>query len=428
MFQHIKIPARTALATSVIAASAWALAMPAVADAVSDFYKGKNVSIYVGFPPGGGYDAYSRAVAQRMGQHIPGKPSVIVRNMPGASGLRAANFIYNSAPKDGTAMGVFSAGTAFAPLFANKKANFDTAKFSWIGNIERSQGTCAVWHESGLRTFDDILKQPVIFGAGGVTGVQSEFPRGFNALLGSRIQVIHGYAGGTGALLAMKRGEVMGGCAFALSTLKSVRRKDWKEGRLIVVVQLAINKIPELKGVPHIFDYAKNDKDRAVMELIYGRQTLGRPLAAPPNQPKARTAALRTAFMKTMTDPAFVKGASGRRKLNIDPMSGEEVDKLVARFMSYPGDVVMRAREAMRVGKVTKVKLKKLAGTIEKLSKKRVTVQGDDGKTHVFKLHSRRSKVKIGGKKAKTKALKVGMACSFRHYGEKDLAKNITCK
>ena len=401
---------------------------PAWAAGVADFYKGKNVSIYIGFPPGGGYDAYARAVAQHLGNHIPGKPRVIPRNMPGASGLRVANFIYNKAPKDGTAMGVFTSGALFSPMFGNKKAKFEPAKFSWIGNVEQSQGACAVWHKSGLKTFDDILKQPVIFGAGGTTGVQSEFPRGFNALLGARIQVIHGYAGGTGALLAMKRGEIHGGCAFQISTLKSVRRADWKAGRLIVVVQVGLKKAPEFKDVPHIYDYAKSPEDRKVMELIYSRVTLGRPFAAPPAQPKARTEALRTAFMATMTDPAFIKSASGRRKLNIDPMSGAEVDKLIARFMSYPKDVVARARAAMKIGKIKKVKLKKLKGTIAKLTKKRINVKGADGKMHTFKLHKRRSKVKIAGKKAKTKALKAGMACSFRHYGEKDLVKRITCK
>jgi tripartite-type tricarboxylate transporter receptor subunit TctC len=401
---------------------------PASAAGTADFYKGKVISIYVGNYPGGGYDAYSRALARDMGKHISGKPNLIVRNMPGASGLRAANFVYNTAPRDGTVMGVFAAGAVFAPLFGNKKAKFYTDKFSWIGNMERSIGTCAVWHTSGLRTFDQILNQPVIFGASGTTGTQSEFPRGFNALLGARIQVIHGYAGGTGTLLAMQRGEVQGGCATSLSTLKSVRRKDWKSGRLIVVVQLGLNKHPDLKGVQHVHDYAKSKSDKAVLELIYGRQTLGRPVAAPPAQPRVRTEALRAAFMATMTDPASVSSASGRRKLNIDPMNGAEVDRLIARFLSYPKDVVARARKAMKTGKVKKVKLKKLAGTIAKLTKKRIKVKGSDGKMHTFKLHSRRSKVKIGGNKAKTKALKTGMACTFRHYGEKDLVKRITCK
>lgn len=427
MFHSMTAFRPAAMAAAILGALASTGTGTAAAAGVADFYKGKSVSIYIGFPPGGGYDAYARIVAQFMGRHIPGKPRIIARNMPGASGLRVANFIYNTAPKDGTAIGVFTSGALFSPLFGNNKAKFEPAKFSWIGNVERSFGACAVWHESGLRTFDDILTQPVIFGAGGATGVQSEFPRGFNALLGARIQVIHGYAGGTGVLLALKRGEVQGGCAYQLSTLKSVRRDDWKSGRLIVVVQLAKEKVPEFKGVPHIYDYAKTPEDKKVMELIYSRVTLGRPFAAPPAQPKARTKALRTAFMATMTDPAFVKGAA-RRKLNIDPMSGAEVDKMVAHFMSYPKDIVARARAAMKIGKIKKVKLKKLAGTIAKLTKKRIKVKGADGKMHTFKLHKRRSKVKIGGKKAKTTALKTGMACTFRHYGEKDLVKRITCK
>ena len=193
------------------------------------------------------------------------------------------------------------------------------------------------------------------------------------------------------------------------------------------MVQNGFEKSSALKGVPHIYDYAKSEDDRKAMELIYGRQTLGRPIAGPPALPADRTKALRAAFMATMKDPAFLKGAA-RRKLNIAPMSGEEVDKLIARFLSYPPSIVARARKALEIGKVTNVKLKKLVGTIAKLSKKRIEVKGDDGKMHTFKLHKRNSRVKIAGEKAKTSALKVGMACVFRHYGEKDLVRNLDCK
>ncbi|MDH3239033.1 MAG: hypothetical protein OEO83_00060 [Alphaproteobacteria bacterium] len=427
MFKDIRNSARGALALSVFAASAWALVAPAAADAVGDFYKGKSISLVIGFPPGGGYNSYARTVGAHISNHIPGSPKVIIKNMPGASSLRAANYIYNSAPRDGTAMGAFSAGSLFSPLFGNKKARFDTAKFTWIGNMERSIGTCAMWHTSGIKSVKDIIARPSIFGASGATGVLSEYPRAMNALIGTRAQVIHGYAGGTGVLLAMQRGEVQGSCAMALSTLKSVRLGDWQSGRLIVIVQNGFEPTPELKGVPHIYDFARNEEDRKAMELIFGRQTLGRPLAAPPSLPPERAKALRAAFMATMKDPAFLKHAK-RRKLNIAPMSGDEVDQLVARFLSYPKNVVARASKALEIGKITKVKLKKLAGTIAKLSKKSISVQGEDGKTHVFKIHNRRSKVTVGGKKAKTKALKVGMACDFRHFGEKDLATKITCK
>jgi tripartite-type tricarboxylate transporter receptor subunit TctC len=413
-------------AAGLIAATAIG-ANPANSAGVADFYKGKSISLVIGFPPGGGYNAYARTIGGHISRHIPGNPSIIVRNMPGASSLRAANYIYNSAPRNGRAIGAFSAGTVFSPLFGNKKARFETAKFTWIGNVEKSIGTCAVWHTSGIKSIKDIIGRPSIFGASGATGVLSEYPRAMNTLIGARAQVIHGYAGGTGVLLAMQRGEVHGSCAMALSTLKSVRRGDWESGRLIVLVQVGIDKQPELKGVPHIYDFATSDEDRKVMEVIFGRQALGRPLAAPPAVPADRTKALRKAFMATMTDPAFLKEVK-RRKLSVAPMSGEEVDKLIATFYSYPKNVIARASKALAIGKITKVKLKKLKGSIAKLSKKRIKVTGGDGKTHTFKLHKRRTKVKVAGKQAKTNALKTGMSCTFRHYGEKDLVRRISCK
>ncbi len=427
MLKSNNLYARAALVASIIAGSVWAGAQPAAADAVADFYKGKRISLIIGFPPGGGYNAYARTVGAYISNHIPGNPRIVVKNMPGASSLRAANYIYNAAPRDGTAMGAFSAGSLFAPLFGNKKARFKTDKFTWIGNIERSTGTCAVSKASGIKSIKDIIGRPSIFGASGATGVLSEYPRAMNSLIGTRAQVIHGYAGGTGVLLALQRGEVQGSCAMALSTLKSVRRADWESGRLVVIVQLGFKKMPELKGVPHIYDFARSEDDRKAMELIFGRQTLGRPIAAPPALPADRAKALRAAFVTVMKDPAFLAHAK-RRKLTIAPMSGEEVDQLVARFLSYPEKIVKRASKALAIGKITKVKLKKLKGTIAKLSKKRITVKGADGKSHVFKLHARRTKVKLGGKKAKTKALKVGMSCSLRHYGEKDLVRRINCK
>ncbi len=217
------------LTASLLAAATLAGGQPAQAS-VADFYKGKRVAIYVGNHPGGGYDAYSRLLARNIGRHIPGKPGTVVRNMPGAAGIRLANYLYNSAKKDGTEIGVFASSSAFAPLFGVKKARFKIEKFTWIGNIDQTTGTCTAWHTSGFKTFDDILSKPSIFGATGPTGVNSEHPRGFNAMLGAKVKVIHGYPGSTGVLLAMKRGEVQGGCGFALWSLKARRRREWKSG------------------------------------------------------------------------------------------------------------------------------------------------------------------------------------------------------
>jgi tripartite-type tricarboxylate transporter receptor subunit TctC len=416
-------PLLTGLAA--IAASA-AFSAAATAD-VMGFYKGKRVAIYVGNHPGGGYDAYTRLLARNIGRHIPGSPGTVVRNMPGAAGVRLANYLYNSAKKDGTEIGVFASSSAFAPLFGNKKAKYEINKFTWIGNIDQTTGTCTAWHTSGFKTFDDLLKSSALFGATGPTGVNSEHPRGFNALVGTRIKVIHGYPGSTGVLLAMKRGEVQGGCGFALSSLKARRRKEWKSGKLRVLVQTGFKKHPELAGIPHIYDYVKTDEDKKVLDLIYGRHILGRPLAAPPGIPGDRAKALRAAFMATMKDPEFIKGAK-KQHLPIEPWDGEQVHKIIDQFLNYPPEVIKKARATMEIGKVVKVKLKKTDGKIVKVSRRKIQVMDGGGKKYTFKVSGRRSKITVGGKKAKKKALKAGMSCSFQHFGDGDVAKKIACK
>ena len=423
---HSRLGVARLAAAALLGAGTLALAGNAQA-AVADFYKGKRISIFVGNHPGGGYDAYTRLLGRNIGRHIPGNPRVLVRNMPGAAGILLANYLYNSAKKDGTEMGVFASSSAFAPLFGVKKAKFKIEKFTWIGNIDQTTGTCTAWHTSGFKTFDDLLKRPAIFGATGPTGVNSEHPRGFNALFGAQIKVIHGYPGSTGVLLAMKRKEVQGGCGFALSSLKARRRSEWKSGKLVVLVQTGFKKHPDLAGVPHLYDYVKTDEEKKVLDLIYGRHILGRPLAAPPNIPADRTKALRAAFMATMKDPEFLKGAKIQH-LPVQPWNGEQVHKIINQFLNYPPAVIAKARAAMEIGKVVKVKLKRLEGTITKVSKKKIKVKDQAGKVYTFKVSGRRSKISIGGKKAKKKALKVGMSCAFRHFGDGDIAKNIKCK
>ena len=256
----------------------------------------------------------------------------------------------------------------------------------------------------------------------------SQHPRGFNALLGTKIKIIHGYPGSTGVLLAMKRGEVEGGCGFALSALKAARRQEWKSGKLRILIQTGKNKSPELAGVPHLYDMAKDDHERMVMDLIYGLHTFGRPVAAPLGLPKKPTQLLRAAFMATMKDAQFLKQAA-KLHLPINVWSGERLQKEIAAYVNYPASVIARARQAQQPGKILKVKLKKLAaGTIEKIGKKKITVKDNAGKSYVFKISGRRSKVKIAGKKSKTKALMVGMNCDFRYFAVEDLAPGIDCK
>ena len=417
-------PLAAALVGGLIAAGATA---PAIG-AGEGYYKGKTVRINVGFHPGGGYDTYARLVARHIGRHLPGNPSVLTINFPGAGSLRLANYIYNRAPKNGLEVGIFASSAAFAPLYLVKQAKFETDKFTWIGNIDQSIGTCTAWHKSGITSFEDLKKREVIYGSSSPTSVASQHPRGFNAMLGTKIRIIHGYPGSTGVLLAMKRGEVEGGCGFALSSLKARRRQEWKSGDLRILIQTGKKKAPELAGVPHLYDMAKDDHERQVMDLIYGLHTFGRPVAAPPGLPRKPTELLRTAFMATMKDAKFLKEAA-RLHLPINPWDGARLQKEIATFVNYPASVIAAARQAMKPGKILKVKLKKLdGGTISKLSKKKLTAKDGAGKSYVFKISGRRSKVKIAGKKAKTKALKVGMVCDFRYFAVQDLAKNITCK
>ncbi len=423
----MKITALPFPLTAMLAGGLMVTAAPALAaDAVN--FKDETFKVMVGFPPGGGYDTYARVLARHIGKHLPGNPNAITVNFPGAGSMRLANYIYNKAAKDGLEVGIFASSAAFAPLFLIKQAKFKTDKFTWIGNLDQSVGTCTAWHTSGIKTFEDLKKGEVIFGADSPTAVNSQHPRGFNALLGTKIKIIHGYPGSTGILLAMKRGEVQGGCGFALSALKTARYQEWKSGDLKILIQTGREKHPDLAGVPHLYDMAKDDQERQVMDLIYGLHTFGRPVAAPPGLSKEVTSVLRTAFMDTLKDPGFVKDAA-RLRLLINPWDGERLQKEIAAFVNYPPSVIARAQQAMQPGKILKVKLKELAGgKISKLTKKNITVTDASGKSYVFKISGRRTKVDIAGKKAKTSALKVGMVCDYKYFAVKDLAPNIACK
>lgn len=404
-----------------------AIATSVSADSVSDFYKGKTISAIIGFGPGGGYDTYMRTLTNHMGKHIPGNPKMVPRNMPGAGGMIAANYIYNSAPKDGTLIGIFASSTLFSKALGEKRANFQIRGFTWIGNLDQTVGTCAVWHKSGYKSFDDIRKRGAIFGGTGPSGVGATFPRGMNAMLGTKIKIITGYPGSSSVVLAMKREEIHGGCTFALSSLMSARYKDWKSGRIKVVIQTGIEKSPLLKGVPHIYDFAKSEEDRQVMNLIYGPHVLGRPISAPPGVPDDRAKALQAAFQATVKDPAFLAEAK-KRRLAINPWGPKEINDIIDKFTSYPPSTYKKVASVLNFGAIQKVKLKTLVGTIATVKKRRISVKDGAGKMVNLKVHPRRTKLKIAGKKAKISALKANMSCTFKYVGAGDVARQVSCK
>jgi tripartite-type tricarboxylate transporter receptor subunit TctC len=334
---------------SAVAASAMGLlciAAPAAsADEIADFYKGKTVTIMVGHQVGTGFDIYARTLARHLNRYIPGQPNIIVQNMVGASGVTAANWLANVAAKDGTVMATFVHTVAFEPVFGNAQAKYDPAKLNWIGNMEESVGLCGVSKASGIAKFDDMMTKEAVFGATGPTGPLGTFAQAVKNLTGAKLKVVYGYKGSAEVKLAMNRGEVVGICGLPLSTVKSFWADEYKSGAFKPIIQLSGKPHPELKGLPHIDSFAKTDEDRQVFGLIFGAQALGRVYVSPSGQPAARTAALRAAFSAALKDKDFLADAE-KTKIDIEPMTGQEVEALIAKASAVSPAVVARAKKA----------------------------------------------------------------------------------
>jgi tripartite-type tricarboxylate transporter receptor subunit TctC len=320
---------------------------PASSDEVADFYKGKSVSIVVGLQAGSGFDVYGRVLARHLGRHIPGNPNIVVQQMPGASGMIAANWLYNIAPKDGTAIATFSPSVITAPLRGTAVAKFEPARFSWLSNMDESAGTCGVSPAAGIGSFNDLLVQPTIFGATAAEGPSAMYARAINNLLDAKIKVASGFQGTPAIKLAMMRGEVHGFCGLSVSTIMSSWREEYESGAFKPVIQISAKRHPILKGIPHINDYVKTSEDQQVFDMIFGILALGRFYVAPPAIPSSRRDALREAFMSTMKDPKFLADAANT-EIDINPMTGEEVEAFIARMASSSAVVIDRVNEALR--------------------------------------------------------------------------------
>jgi tripartite-type tricarboxylate transporter receptor subunit TctC len=409
----------------------WALPQPAQADSVADFYKGKTITLYIGYSSGGGYDTYARTIGRVIGKHIPGNPKVVAKNKPGAGSLRLTNELYNSLPKDGTVIGTFGRGMVMEPLFGNKKARFDPSKFTWLGSANNEVSVCIAWHKSPIQTLDDFLTKPMIVGGTGPGADTDVFPKVLNNVIGTKLRLVTGYPGGNDINLATERGEVQGRCGYSWSSLKS-RFPQWLTGKKVqILLQMSTAKHPDLPDVPFVMDLAKTERDRKILGLVFARQAWGRPFVAPPGVPAERAKALQAAFTATMKDPGFLKDAK-RQKLEIAPISGEKINQLIAQLFASPKDLVEAAKEAAeKTGKtqITKavIPIETVKGTITKIKRKgrRVSYKGG-GRKGKLSVSGRRTKVSIGGKKVKRKKLKVGMKCAFTFQGS--AAKKIACE
>ena len=321
---------------------------PAGAQPLADFYRGKTFTVLVGIEQGTGFDLYGRVLSRHIGRHIPGNPTVIVNNMPGASGLVAFNWLANVAPRDGSVIGTVSFSVPFEPMFGNKRALFDATKMGWIGNMDSSVSVCAVRTDAGIARFEDMLHKDVMIGGTGNAGPISQSPLALKNLVGAKINLVEGYKGTATVKLAMERGEVQGICGISFSTMRTQWRQSFDNGSFRLVVQLGPKPMrhPMLANVPHIYDFAKTPEERQVFDLIFGAQGLGRSFAAPPGLPADRLAALRSAFANAVADPALLAEAA-KLDLDINSQSGAEVQAFIERVHGFEPAIVERAKKAL---------------------------------------------------------------------------------
>jgi tripartite-type tricarboxylate transporter receptor subunit TctC len=316
------------------------------ADVVSDFFQGKSVNIYIGFGPGGGYDVYTRALARHFGRFIPGNPTIVPQNMPGAGGVKSAAYLYNAAPRDGLALAMFGGFNGLEPLFGNTQANFDTVKFTWIGNMNRDVSACAVWTAAGFDAFSDIMQREMVFGSSGKSSTTSQHALVLKNMLRAKVRVIEGYQGTNSINLAMQRREVDASCGIFLSSALTSYAQVLKDGTMRVFIQFGRRNAPFFGDAVNLYDLLKSEDEKLAADIVFRQSEIARPIAAPPGLPADRASALRTAFMHAMKDPAFLADAA-KVGMPIDPMTGDEVATLYESFYAAPKAIVERAKFVM---------------------------------------------------------------------------------
>lgn len=298
----------------------------------------------VGFSPGGAYDLYARVLGRHIGAHLPGNPTVVVQNMPGAGGLRAANYLYQVAPKDGTVFGTFARGVVIGPLFG--QGAFDGRQFNWLGSVTDDVNVCLAWHTSDVKSWNDLLSKSFVAAGQGPQADPDIYANLVKHLFGAPIKLVTGYPGSNDIALAMERREVDGVCALSYSTVKSTFQNHLKNKEINIIFQAGLKKAPDLPDVPLLLDLARDDKQRAILKLIMGVQDFARPFMAPPGLPPEISSALRKGFDETMRDPAFLAEAT-KMNLEVNPVTGTEVEALVRELYRTPHDVIAEAKQAI---------------------------------------------------------------------------------
>jgi tripartite-type tricarboxylate transporter receptor subunit TctC len=314
--------------------------------AAAQGFSAKQVNLVVGFPPGGGYDTISRIFARHFGKHLPGSPSIVVQNQPGAGSLAAANVLYNAAPKDGSHVAMFASSAALEPLMGNQLAKFDANKFEWLGNLNRDVPACGAWKTSGITSWADVVSRKTRFGASGPAAVTSQHALFMRNVLGADIQVVMGL-GGTGPInLAMQRGEVDATCGMFVSSVRGPYRNDFENGNLVIFIQFGKKSVPFFKGAANVYDLVKTPEDKQLTEFIFTQAEVTRPLALPPGTPAGVVQAMRAAFDATVKDKDYVADLA-KAQIDAEPMSGAETAAAFREAIGAPPAIIERSKKVL---------------------------------------------------------------------------------
>jgi tripartite-type tricarboxylate transporter receptor subunit TctC len=336
-------PAMTLLGLCLF--SSIVLAESALAQNVADFYRGKNVALAISFSPGGGYDLYARTLARHMGKHMAGNPTIVPQNMPGAGGLRVAQYFSQAAPKDGLTFGTFTRMAGIAPLF-DPTQRYDSVKFTWLGAITDSVSVCLTWHTSPVKTWKDFLEKPVTLGGTGPSGELDIFTNLYKNIFNANVKLVSGYPGTAEIMLAMERGELDGVCGIDWTTIKAQRARWIADKSINVIAQAAFHKDPDLPNVPLIMELTSDREKLQILKLFVSAHEFARPYAAPPDIPVDRATALIRAFEATTKDPAFL-AETAQHQMEVAPVSGKRLADMLSELYRTPEPILAKARIAI---------------------------------------------------------------------------------
>ena len=325
-----------------VALSVSLLAGPAQAQTVEQFYAGKTMELIVGYPPGGSNDVYGRAVSRYLGKHLPGQPNIILRHMPGAGSIVAANHIYNVAPKDGTVLGLLAATNTIDEKLGATGVKFETAKFTWVGRVASAVNVTGMWHTSKIKNVKDAFSTEATLGATGTGSTVYVYPNVLNRVVGTKFKMVMGYGGSSEAMLAMERGEV-DGHSTSLEAYKSAHPEWITQKKVNFVVQYGLKRHPDLPDVPTCVELARNEEEAMILKAVVNATEIGKAILSTPNVPADRANALRAAFLAMVADPEF-KSELDKMRVELTPMGGSELQALVEEVGRIPEAVLEKIK------------------------------------------------------------------------------------